>query len=203
MVGSLTIGLPAIILATAIALLAASRSFDRRSRLAKFLHRLLYLPVVLSPALLAGMVTEIVGTGSPIAKSILNLMDRIVSFWPASVIVVSTVAFPLVYLGVRRAFEQADANLVDSMRVLGFSGFALFRKILLPLSWRGILAGIVLGYVRALGEFAVFIMLLGRVARHPESTVALYAGWVVLTGLFISLALLVSRLPACVGKPRT
>ena len=187
------IAFAATLVAMLFAIPLAFWSLDRRWGGMKALNALLIFPVAISPAILGMLFFRSFRAGFPLVVDHAAFARREVFYylaivegfpWTAGLLVGGVVAFPLVFLAAKRAFEQVDTSLVDSMRVFGFSGFLLFWKILLPLAWRGILAGAILGFVRALGEFAA--------CRTFDLT-----GEIALSGLFIALALLVTRLPAC------
>ena len=195
-VASLKIAFLATLVALVLGLPLACWSRNRRGRFVAALDWLLFFPAAISPTLLAFVLLRVFGGGSPIGLQVEDLVRIFVS-WPAGAILGVAVAFPLVYQGARRALERVGDNLVDSMRVLGFTGFALFWKVMLPLAWPGILMGLVLSFVRSLGEFAAGILMVGYATGNPESAVTIYTGEIALAGLFIALALLVVR----IGKP--
>src|SRR5690606_14707887 len=85
------------------------------------------------------------------------------------------VAFPLVFKPARAAFEAVDGQLEQAARVLGISELAVFFRVTLPLAWRGILAGVLLAFARALGEFGATLMVACSIpARNPTLTTVGY-----------------------------
>jgi len=190
----------ATLVALVFALPLAFWSRNRRGRFVAALDGLLFFPGAVSPTILAFVILRVFGGSSPVGQRVESL-GRVFFFWPAIAILGAAVAFPLVYQGARRALDRIDDNLVNSMRVLGFSDFALFWKVMLPLAWPGILAGLAMSFVRALGEFGAEILMVGYGPGNAESAVTICTGELALAGLFIALALLVVRLPARTGKP--
>ena len=89
--------------------------------------------------------------------------------WPATVIAAAVVAFPLMYRTTLGAFEQVSPNMLDAARTLGASEWRTFRRILLPLAWPGIMAGTVLAFARALGEFGATLMLAGNIPGRTQT----------------------------------
>ncbi|MGF1495275.1 MAG: ATP-binding cassette domain-containing protein, partial [Elainellaceae cyanobacterium] len=87
----------------------------------------------------------------------------IIFTWTAAAIAATVVAFPLMYKTVLGAFEQVDLTLLSSARTLGASEWRIFWQILLPLAWPGVLAGTVLAFARALGEFGATLMVGGSI----------------------------------------
>ena len=179
----------AALVAAVFSLPIACWSLERRGPFVKLLALSLIFPAALSPTLFALVLTKIFGGDCPFGLKI-QAAAQFLSFWPANVILGTIVALPLTYLATKRALERIDASLIDSMRVLGFSGFALFWKILLPMAWPGILAGVVLGFVRALGEFGGSLLLLSISQGHPDAQTDRITAALALSSLFIALALL-------------
>jgi len=84
-------------------------------------------------------------------------------------------SFPLMYRTARGAFEQVDKNVLNAARTLGMSEGKIFRKIMIPLAYPGMLAGLVLAFARALGEFGATIMLAGNIPGRTQTiSVAIY-----------------------------
>ena len=93
----------------------------------------------------------------------------IVFSWVSAVIASFVVAFPLMYRTTKGAFEQIDPNLIATARTLGLSEWRLFYKIMIPLSWPGIVSGIILSFARALGEFGATMMLAGNIPGKTQT----------------------------------
>lgn len=75
----------------------------------------------------------------------------------------------------RAAFEAVDGQLEQAARVLGVSGFSLFLRVTLPLAWRGILAGLLLAFARAMGEFGATLMVAGSIPGKTQTlSIAVY-----------------------------
>ena len=89
--------------------------------------------------------------------------------WPATVIAAAVVAFPLMYRTTLGAFEQVNPNLLDAARTLGAGEWRTFRRVLLPLAWPGVMAGTVLAFARALGEFGATLMLAGNIPGRTQT----------------------------------
>jgi len=95
--------------------------------------------------------------------------------WQGAVIAASVVAFPLVFKPARAAFENVDAQLENAARVLGISELSIFFRVTLPLAWRGILAGVLLAFARALGEFGATLMVAGNIPGKTQTlSIAVY-----------------------------
>jgi len=85
------------------------------------------------------------------------------------------VTFPLVVKPARAAFESVDKEFEQAARVLGISELAIFFRVTLPLAWRGILAGLLLAFARALGEFGATLMVAGSIPGKTQTlSIAIY-----------------------------
>ena len=87
----------------------------------------------------------------------------------AVVLATATMSFPLLVRSARTAFEEVDPRLVGIARTLGCGPWAAFFRVSLPLAWRGVLAGIVLAFSRALGEFGATIMIAGNIPGKTQT----------------------------------
>jgi molybdate transport system permease protein len=109
------------------------------------------------------------GANSPIGKFLKLLGITIIFSWPATVIAATVVAFPLMYQTARGAFEQIDTNVLNAARTLGGSEWRIFWQVILPLAWPGLLAGTILAFARALGEFGATLMLAGNIPGQTQT----------------------------------
>ena len=87
----------------------------------------------------------------------------------------AVMAFPLMYMTTRGAFEQVDTNIEDAARTLGASEWKVLYSVTLPLAWPGVLAGTILSFARALGEFGATLMIAGNIpGKTATIPVAIY-----------------------------
>src|SRR5690625_2699846 len=89
--------------------------------------------------------------------------------WQGAVIAASVVVFPLIFKPARAAFENIDPQLEQAARVLGLGRMQIFLRVTLPLAWRGILAGLLLAFARALGEFGATLMIAGNIPGQTQT----------------------------------
>ena len=95
--------------------------------------------------------------------------------WQGAVIAATVVAFPLVFKAARAAFESVEPQYEQAARVLGHGEWAVFFRVTLPLAWRGILAGVLLSFARATGEFGATLMVAGSIPGKTQTlSVAVY-----------------------------
>ena len=95
--------------------------------------------------------------------------------WQGAAIAASVVAFPLVYKAARAAFEEVPRQAENAARVLGATEWTVFVRVSLPLAWRGILAGAMLAFARAMGEFGATLMVAGSIPGKTQTlSIAVY-----------------------------
>jgi len=100
---------------------------------------------------------------------------QLVFTWQSAVIAPAVVAFPLVLKSARTAFETVDPQFERAARTLGVNEAAVFFRVTLPLAARGILAGALLAFARALGEFGATLMISGNLPGRTQTlSVAVY-----------------------------
>jgi molybdate transport system permease protein len=134
------------------------------------------LPMVMPPTVLGYYLLVVVGTHGPIGAWLLhNLGLRLIFTWQGAVLAAMVVSFPLVFKGARAAFETVDPQLEDAARALGIHEAAVFFRVSLPMAWRGILAGVLLSFARALGEFGATLMVAGSIPGRTQTlSIAVY-----------------------------
>ena len=164
---------------------------------------ILTLPMVLPPTVCGYCLLMLVGVRRPLGALLDRAGIRFVMTWQGGVLAAVVVAFPLMYRTARGAFEAFDETLAQSGQTLGLSNAFIFWRIQMPACRQGILAGFVLAFARALGEYGATSMLVGytpgRTATVSTTVYQLYrtgddAGalkWV-LVNLAISAAVLLA-----------
>lgn len=140
------------------------------------LDTLLTLPMVLPPTVLGYYLLVLLGRQGWLGRWLQQTWGlHLIFTWQGAVIAASVVAFPLVFKPARAAFESLDVQLEMAARVLGLSEAAIFFRVTLPLAWRGIMAGVLLGFARALGEFGATLMVAGSIPGRTQTlSVAVY-----------------------------
>lgn len=140
------------------------------------LDTLLTLPMVMPPTVLGYYLLVLVGRRSAFGSWLYDTFGiNLIFTWQGAVIAATVVAFPLVFKPARAAFEAVDGQLEQAARVLGVSELSIFFRITLPLAWRGILAGVLLAFARALGEFGATLMVAGSIPGKTQTlSIAVY-----------------------------
>ena len=152
-----------------LGLLAARLMYGVRGSVRAWIDGILTLPLVLPPTVVGFFLLLLLGRRSYIGHALEQMGIVIVFSWPATVIAATVVAFPLMYRTTLGAFEQVNPNLLDAARTLGASERMVFRRVLLPLAAPGVLAGTVLAFARALGEFGATLMLAGNIPHRTQT----------------------------------
>jgi molybdate transport system permease protein len=178
-ISPLRISLMTVLTATAITFflgIAAARWLARyNGRMKNIIDGLFILPMVLPPTVVGFGLLLIFGTNSPVGQVLRDIGVQIVFSWPATVITAVVVAFPLMYLTARGAFEQVETNIEDAARTLGASEWRVFWTVTLPLAWPGVASATVLALARGLGEFGATLMLAGNIPGRTQTIpVAIY-----------------------------
>lgn len=142
----------------------------------ELLDSVLTLPMVMPPTVLGYYLLVLVGRRGWLGAWLQEHFGvNLIFTWQGAVVASTIVAFPLVFKPARVAFEAVDRQLEQAARVLGISEWGVFLRITLPLAWRGILAGVLLGFVRALGEFGATLMVAGSIPGKTQTlSVAVY-----------------------------
>ena len=117
--------------------------------------------MVLPPTVCGYFLLLIFGTKRPIGIFLMQLGIKFVMTWYGGILAAAVVAFPLMYRTARGAFESFDCTLSQSGQTLGLSNTYIFWRIRMPACRQGILAGTVLAFARALGEYGATSMLIG------------------------------------------
>ena len=163
---------------------------------------LLILPLVLPPTVLGYVLLLLLGRRTWLGGWLDQALGIVLVFhWSGAVLASAVAAFPLFLLPARGAFEAVDPALEDVARLLGRGELSVFRAVTLPLAWRGLAAGVVLAFARALGDFGATMMVAGNIPGLTQTaSLAIYdavqagdssrAGWLTLWISLVSIAAL-------------
>ncbi len=133
------------------------------------LETLLTLPLVLPPTAVGLLLLEVLGRNRPVGGWLAARGIEVVFTWKAVVLATAVMSFPLLVRSARTGFEEVDPRLLGLARTLGCGPAAAFFRVTLPLAWRGVVAGTVLAFSRALGEFGATIMLAGNIPGRTQT----------------------------------
>jgi molybdate transport system permease protein len=133
------------------------------------LETIVSLPLVLPPVATGLLLLWLLGRRSPVGQALDAIGIDIIFTWKAVVVAMMVISFPLVARSIRAGIEQVDRRYEQLAATLGAGPFRILRTITLPLASRGIAAGAVLGFSRALGEFGATIMIAGAIPGRTRT----------------------------------
>ena len=151
-----------LVVGLGLALLLARKEFWGK----QVVETVVTLPLVLPPTVVGFYLLFVLGRGSPLQEW---LGVDILFTWMAAVVASATVALPLMVRTSKAAIESIDPDLEKAARTLGAPEWRVFRVVTLPLAARGIVAGLVLAFARALGEFGATLMVAGNIPGRTQT----------------------------------
>jgi molybdate transport system permease protein len=156
--------------------IAAARWMARyNGRFKSIIDGLFVLPMVLPPTVVGYLLLLTFGVNGPLGKILMAMGEKIVFSWEATVIAATVMAFPIMYMTARGAFEQVEPNIEAAARTLGASEWRVFWTVTLPMAKAGVMAATVLAFARSLGEFGATLMLAGNIAGKTQTIpIAIY-----------------------------
>lgn len=158
--------LASFLVGVVLAYLIARRQFWGRD----WLDAVSTLPLVLPPTVLGYYLIVLMGHNGVIGRWLHdNLGISLIFTWQGAVLAAAVVSFPLIFKSARAAFEEVDGNLGNTARTLGLSELQVFLRVSLPLAWRGIMAGAMLAFARAMGEFGSTLMVAGNLPGKTQT----------------------------------
>jgi molybdate transport system permease protein len=151
--------------AIAVGWVLARREFRGKT----LLETIVSLPLVLPPVASGLLLLWLLGRRSPVGQLLDAIGIEVIFTWKAVVIAMMVISFPLVARSVRAGIELVDRRFEDIAATLGASPWRIVRTVTLPLASRGIIAGAILGFSRALGEFGATIMVAGAIPGQTQT----------------------------------
>ena len=160
------------------------------------------LPLVLPPTVLGYYLLVLVGRKGIIGPWLHSTFGVTLIFtWQGAVLAAMVVSLPLIFKSAGAAFAAINRQCEEAAATLGASGFTIFLRVSLPLAWRGVLAGSMLAFARAMGEFGATLMVAGNLPGRTQTlSMAVYdavqageysqANWLVLIITLVSTVIL-------------
>lgn len=147
-----------------------------KNRFTSILSIIVTIPLILPPTVLGYYLLVVLGRNSWIGQLYEAITGGPIVFtWQAAVIAASIAALPLLVRPMQAAFESIDTDYFGAARLDGASSWQLLRFIVMPIAWRGVLAGLVLGFARAMGEFGATLMVAGNIPGRTQTlSIAVY-----------------------------
>lgn len=140
------------------------------------LEAVFMLPLVLPPTVIGYAILVAAGRRSPLGAWLREHLDYTIIFsWHGAVVASAIVALPLVLKSASSAFARVDRSLEAAASTLRQSRWSVFLRVTLPLAWPGILAGTLLAFARAMGEFGASLMVAGSIPNQTQTlSMAIY-----------------------------
>ena len=168
----------AIVFIVILGLLAAYFCLNLSSRAKSIFDAIFTIPMVLPPTVCGFILLFVCGSNTAFGRFWIETGFPLIFSPTACVIAAVVVAFPLMYRNALGAFESLDRNMLDAARTLGWSNAKIFVRLMLPLSWSSIAAGMVLAFARALGEFGATLFMAGNYVGVTRTIpIAIYFEW--------------------------
>ena len=155
----------ALLIGIPLAWILARRRFPGRD----LLEATVVLPLILPPTVLGYYLLVLVGSRGPIGRVLAAFGIDLVFTWKAAVIAACIGAIPLLIKAAQAGFESVDRTLENAARTLGRSECSVFWSVSVPLAWRSLLAGGILTYCRALGDFGITLMVAGSIPGKTQT----------------------------------
>ena len=210
LVYSLMIAVPATLLAAVsavpLAYLMGRKNFAGKS----LLEAAIIVPLVLPPTVVGYILLVLFGRRGVVGEWLDEVTGGYsILFRPeGGILAAAVVAAPLLYLPAKAAFGSIEREMFDIARINGASRYQTFWQVAVPIAWRGLASGLVLGFARALGEFGATVMVMGNLPSKPMTLpVLVYNLWesgephaaagpvLLLSAIAFALAFLFNRIP--------
>ena len=157
--------LATIVIGVPIAWVLARRRFPGRD----FVSAVLLSPLVLPPTVLGYYLLTLIGARGAIGGMLAAWNIELAFTWRAAVLAAAVGSFPLLVRTAQSGFESIDRRLEQAAATLGHSDVSIFWTISVPLAWRAILAGTVLAFCRAFGDFGITLMVAGNIPGRTQT----------------------------------
>ena len=172
---SISVGLASALLilpfGIALAWLFARKEWPLKS----VVETIVLLPLVMPPVSTGLILLKIFGRRSPLGQWLYDRGIEIVFNWKGVLIAMSVMSFPLLVRSVRTSFAEVNPRLEQIAATLGASPLRIFFVVTVPLAYKGIVAGALLAFSRALGEFGATILLAGNIPGKTQTlSLAIY-----------------------------
>jgi molybdate transport system permease protein len=141
------------------------RAFAGRELLAA----LVVTPLVLPPTVLGYYLLVLVGTRGPVGRVLDAIGVEVAFTWKGAVLAACVGSIPLLIRAAQAGFEAVDPRLEAAARTLGRSEWSVFWSVTLPLAWRAVVAGAVLAFCRAFGDFGITLMVAGSIPGKTQT----------------------------------
>ena len=152
-------------------------SFRKRESFKKVIEFLVTLPIFLPPSVIGYVLIIFLGKNSLLGKIFYDFFNfRFIFSFEGATIAAIIVSLPIIYQSIKVAFDTIDKSYIETAHCLGVSKFNMIKYIYLPLGYRKVFSGIILGIGRAFGEFGATILIAGNIPGKTQTLpLALYS----------------------------
>lgn len=166
---SIKTSLVATLITFILGIIISYKIFWYKGRYESLIDTMLTLPLVLPPTVVGFFILITIGKNGPVGMILKTIDINLIFTWTATVISAVIVSFPIMYRSLKSSFEQIDNNMVFAAKTLGLSEKEIFMKIMLPISYPGIIGAVILSFARAIGEFGATLMIAGNIPGKTQT----------------------------------
>ncbi|MBF2751813.1 MULTISPECIES: molybdate ABC transporter permease subunit [Staphylococcus] len=167
---SLKVAVISTIIVTLVGVVISKWLYRRHGIIARILESIIVLPIVLPPTVMGFILLIVFSPRSYIGAFFANVLHLPVVFTLTGAVIASViVSFPLMYQHTVQGFRSIDHKMLNTARTMGASESKIFFKLILPLSKRAILSGVMMSFARAIGEFGATLMVAGYIPNKTNT----------------------------------
>ncbi|MEB8090153.1 molybdate ABC transporter permease subunit [Staphylococcus saprophyticus] len=167
---SLKVAVISTIIVTLIGVVISKWLYRRHGIIARILESIIVLPIVLPPTVMGFILLIVFSPRSYIGAFFANVLHLPVVFTLTGAVIASViVSFPLMYQHTVQGFRSIDHKMLNTARTMGASESKIFFKLILPISKRAILSGVMMSFARAIGEFGATLMVAGYIPNKTNT----------------------------------
>ncbi|WP_419741828.1 molybdate ABC transporter permease subunit [Paraclostridium dentum] len=166
---SIKTSLVATLITFILGIIISYKIFWYKGRYESLIDTILTLPLVLPPTVVGFFILIIIGKNGPVGMILKTIDINLIFTWTATVISAVIVSFPIMYRSLKSSFEQIDNNMIFAAKTLGLSEKEIFMKIMLPISYPGVIGAVILSFARAIGEFGATLMIAGNIPGKTQT----------------------------------
>lgn len=166
---SIKTSLVATLITFILSIIISYKIFWYKGRYESLIDTILTLPLVLPPTVVGFFILITIGKNGPVGMILKTIDINLIFTWTATVISAVIVSFPIMYRSLKSSFEQIDNNMIFAAKTLGLSEKEIFMKIMLPISYPGIIGAVILSFARAIGEFGATLMIAGNIPGKTQT----------------------------------
>ena len=166
---SIKTSLVATLITFILGIVISYKIFWYKGRYESLIDTMLTLPLVLPPTVVGFFILITIGKNGPVGMILKTIDINLIFTWTATVISAVIVSFPIMYRSLKSSFEQIDNNMIFAAKTLGLSEKEIFMKVMLPISYPGIIGAVILSFARAIGEFGATLMIAGNIPGKTQT----------------------------------